>query len=102
TKGTEATWQPTGLSVVGGWGKITVKASIPGVTGGTVTSEPRWINIPGKNPGKAAITGFIKGHSDNRADASTLVHLACHESNGTFDQFSKLAQPLTTTCRHKT
>jgi hypothetical protein len=94
TTGTQATWQPSGLPVIGGWGKITVKADIPGVAGGIVTSEPRWINIPGTNPGEAAVTAFINAHSDSSADASALVHLACHESHGTFGQFGESAQPL--------
>jgi hypothetical protein len=95
TTGADEAWQPTGLPVIGGWGKTTVKAVIPGVADGTVTSEPRWINIPGTNPGEDAITAFIRANADNAADAGALVHLACHESGATFDQFRKTAQPLT-------
>ena len=94
TTGTQATWQPSDLPVIGGWGKITVKADMPGVAGGTVTSEPRWISIPGANPSKADVTHFINKSSDSSADASALVHLACHESQKTFGQFRKSAQPL--------
>src|SRR5450756_935537 len=94
TTGTAATWQlPADTPVVGGWGRLTVKAVIPGVADPTVTSEPRWVNIPGANPGEGTVASYLAANAGDNADA--LTHIACHETGGTFDQFRETAQPLT-------
>jgi hypothetical protein len=86
TTGTSASWSPDyGGMVVGGWGKLVVSASLPGVDG-TVTSDPRWINMTGQNPGKAAVLSYIATNAGQFAD--TVSHIMCLESDHTFNQFN--------------
>jgi hypothetical protein len=95
TTGTAAPWKiPPGTPVIGGWGKLTVTASIPGAAEPVVTSEPRWIDIPGTNPTKADIGSYIAGDADGGSHADALTHIACEESNHTFHQFNDDAQAL--------
>lgn len=94
TSGIAAAWQlPADTPVVGGWGRLTATADIAGVADPTVTSEPRWIDIPGTNPGQSAVAAYLADHAG--ADAGALTHIACHESGRTFDQFRETAQSLT-------
>ena len=87
--GTADSWQPDYNELLGGWGRLEVTADLPGVLDNPVTSEPRWVNIPGANPGKAAAEGFIDDHAGDLAD--TDKHIACWESGHTFNQFSSAA-----------
>jgi hypothetical protein len=86
TTGTSASWSPDFGTIVGGWGKLVVSASLPGVLGGTVTSDPRWINMTGQNPGKAAVLSYIADNAGTYAD--TVSHIMCLESDHTFNQFN--------------
>ena len=87
--GTEDPWKPDYAEILGGWGRLEVTATLPGVLGNPVTSEPRWVNIPGANPGKAAVEGFIDDQAGDLAD--TDKHIACWESGHTFNQFNPAA-----------
>jgi hypothetical protein len=86
TTGTSGSWSPDFGTIVGGWGKLVVSASLPGVLGGTVTSDPRWINMTGQNPGKAAVLSYIADNAGTFAD--TVSHIMCVESDHTFNQFN--------------
>ncbi|WP_131735434.1 hypothetical protein [Actinomadura roseirufa] len=83
TVGDSAGWTPKyGTTLLGGWGRLVVKASIPGVTGGTVTSSPRWFDMPGTNPVRSDLTAFIKTHTgNNAAQAAAITGIACKESH---------------------
>ena len=99
TTGTSASWSPDFGTIVGGWGKLVVSASLPGVLDGTVTSDPRWINMTGQNPGKAAVLSYI---ADNAPYPNTVSHIMCVESNHTFNQFNpavNAGEPATPACR---
>ena len=43
-----------------------------------VTSDPRWFQIPGTNPGKAAVVAYLKAHA--AATYNVQSHLVCVES----------------------
>ena len=90
-------WQPEYTTILGGWGRLVVTASLPGVLDNPVTSDPRWIIIPGANPGKAAVEAFIDDSAGDLAD--TVKHIDCWESGRTFNQFNPAAdrrEPATT------
>ena len=57
--GTQSAWEPSLPNIVGGWGRLVVTADLPGVLGGAVHSDPRWIDIGGTNPGTATVKNFI-------------------------------------------
>jgi hypothetical protein len=79
TTGTGEAWQPGSDTIVGGVARLTVTASLPGVTD-AVTSFPRWINIPGDSPDKATVIDYLNQYlgQDNYAD--TLSQIFCVES----------------------
>jgi hypothetical protein len=88
TTGSE-NWEPSYDNVVGGVGRLVVTASLPGVLDNPVTSDPRWINIPGTNPAPATAKKFV-----DTADpqyASTIRHIICIESD--WQQFNPNADP---------
>jgi hypothetical protein len=87
--GTEDPWKPDYTETLGGWGRLEVTATLPGVLDNPVASEPRWVNIPGANPGKAAVEGFIDDHAGDLAN--TDKHIACWESGHSFNQFNPAA-----------
>jgi hypothetical protein len=77
TTGASKAWKPAYKDIVGGVGRLTVTADLPGV--GPVTSEPRWISIPGTNPPAATAKAYV-----DQADpqyAEPIRHLVCVESN---------------------
>jgi hypothetical protein len=79
TTGPSETWQPSYDHIVGGIGRLTVTASLPGALDNPVTSDPRWIGIPGTNPPAATAKSFV-----DQADphyATTIRHIICIESN---------------------
>jgi hypothetical protein len=84
--GTSATWSPDFPEDIGGWGRLVVTASLPGVLGGTVHSDPRWINITGTNPGRASVELYIEAYAD--LYPFVIMHIDCLESNHTFNQFN--------------
>jgi len=85
-------WHPTYTRLLGGWGRLTVTANLPGVVDNPVASEPRWIDLPGTNPGPVVVKSFIQTHAGG--DANAVTHIACTESAGTYNQFRPTAQPL--------
>jgi hypothetical protein len=89
--GTTTPWQPADPVLAGGWGRLVVQARLPGVLDNPVKSDPRWINIPGANPDKAAVESYIAEQAGDLADA--VDHLDCHETGGTFRQFRASANP---------
>ena len=77
TTGTGEAWKPAYDHIVGGVGRMSVTASLPGVQD-PVTSEPRWIGIPGDNPNPVVAKNFV-----DRADpqyADPIRHIVCIES----------------------
>ena len=95
--GAATPWQPADPVLVGGWGRLAVQATLPGVLDNPVVSDPRWINIEGANPVKSAIESYIDEQADGLADA--IKHIDCHETGGTFHQFRTSAdelEPVTT------
>jgi hypothetical protein len=83
--GTSSSWSPDFSSVIGGWGRLVVTASLPGVDG-TVSSDPRWINITGTNPGRSAVENYIYAYASQFP--YTVMQIDCLESNHTFNQFN--------------
>ncbi len=83
--GTSSSWSPQFPGIVGGWGRLVVTADLPGVLDGPVRSDPRWADIAGTNPGKAAVLLYIAAHAGQFAD--TVAHIDCWESGRTFHQF---------------
>ncbi|MCP2341564.1 hypothetical protein [Actinomadura rupiterrae] len=83
TVGVSAAWTPGyGGKLIGGWGRLVVKAALPGVSGGTVTSSPRWFDMPGTDPVRGDLTDFIKASTGkNAALATTITQIACKESH---------------------
>jgi hypothetical protein len=78
TTGTGEAWQPSYSHIIGGIGRLTVSASLPGVLDNPVTSDPRWIGLPGTNPPAPTAKAFV-----NQADpqyADTIRHIVCAES----------------------
>jgi hypothetical protein len=79
--GTASQWNlPQGTPVVGGVGRLSVSANIPGVLDEPVRSEPRWISIPGTDPNPEDVNNLVS--SLDAADAGTIEHLFCWESGG--------------------
>jgi hypothetical protein len=79
--GTADPWNlPDGSPIVGGIGRLSVEASLPGVLHDPVQSEPRWINIPGTNPVPADVNTQVE--QDDPASAETVEHIFCYESGG--------------------
>lgn len=94
TTGTGEAWQLGSNPIVGGVGRLTVEASLPGVTD-TVTSFPRWINIPGNSPDKATVIDYLNQYlgPDNYAD--TISQIFCVESRWMqFGDNGKLQDPI--------
>jgi hypothetical protein len=88
TTGAEA-WQPDYTNIVGGVGRLTVSASVPGVTGkNPVTSDPRWFFIPGSKVPPATAKAFVD--SSDPQWASTIRHIICIESN--WEQFNSAVE----------
>jgi len=83
--GTSGSWSPDFSNVTGGWGRLVVTASLPGVDG-TVSSDPRWINITGTNPGRSAVENYILAYASQYP--YTVMQIDCLESNHTFNQFN--------------
>jgi hypothetical protein len=79
TTGTGQAWQPRYDHVVGGVGRLTATADLPGVLDNPVTSEPRWFNIPGTNPPAPAAKAFVD-HADPQ-HADPIRHIVCIESD---------------------
>ncbi len=52
-------WAGPHMPIIGGVGRLSATADIPGVLHEPVRSEPRWIDIPGSNPGKDVVKGFV-------------------------------------------
>jgi hypothetical protein len=78
TTGTGGAWKPSYDQIVGGVGRLTVTVSLPGVSG-TVTSFPRWINIPGGPVDKATVVSYLKQSPDAQY-ADTISQVFCDES----------------------
>ena len=94
TMGTATAWKPNYTMMVGGVARLSIVATGLPTVHSPVVSEPRWFDIPGENPSKAAIMAFTK--QKDPANADTLDHLFCHESN--FEQFNpnrELREPPT-------
>jgi hypothetical protein len=87
TTGTGQPWKPSYDQIIGGVGRLTVTASLPGVLEPMVTSFPRWINIPGDNPQVGPVDDFVR--KANPQWAGTINHIICHESST--QQFSPRA-----------
>ena len=91
--GTQTPWNlPQDSPIIGGVGRLSVSADLPGVLDDPVQSEPRWINIPGNNPDPAAVNDKVV--SLDSADADTIEHIFCHESGGkgiNYPQFNPVA-----------
>jgi hypothetical protein len=85
TTGTSQAWQPGNDQIVGGVARLTVTASLPGVTD-TVTSFPRWVNITGSPLGKAPVLAYLQQSSDAQY-AGTISQIFCVESR--WQQFSQ-------------
>lgn len=88
TTGTGEAWQPGNDQIVGGVGRLTVTASLPGVLDNPVTSFPRWINISGGPLGKAAVLSYLQQSSDAQY-AGTISQIFCVESR--WQQFNQSA-----------
>ncbi len=84
TTGTAEAWHPSYHHIVGGVGRLTVTASLPGVLGDPVTSDLRWINILGTGPEAAVAKSFVDQAEPQYA--TTIRHIICIESN--WQQFS--------------
>jgi len=78
TTGTGEAWQPTYDHIVGGVGRLSVTADLPGVLDEPVTSEPRWIRISGENPNAAVAKSFVDQADPQYADP--IRHIVCIES----------------------
>lgn len=91
--GTQTPWNlPQGSPVIGGAGRLSVSANLPGVLDDPVKSEPLWINIPGANPGPAAVNSKIAELDAH--DSHELRHLFCWESGARgagYPQFNQRA-----------
>jgi hypothetical protein len=81
TKGTGEAWKPSFDEIVGGVGRLTVTASLPGVPG-TVASFPRWINIPGSGLPDATVEDYVNQHAAAQY-APTISQVFCYESSWT-------------------
>jgi hypothetical protein len=96
--GTQTPWNlPQSSPIVGGIGRLSVSASLPGVLDGPVQSEPRWTSIPGTNPAPAAVNSEVA--SLDATDAGTIEHIFCHESGGhgvSYPQFKPTANKTET------
>lgn len=87
TLGTAA-WRPKYTTVLGGWGRLTATANLPGVLDDPVTSDPRWVSVPGTNPSRPSVASFI---GINAGKLATVVeHIDCLSG---FRQFSPTADP---------
>jgi hypothetical protein len=94
TTGTSEAWQPSYDQIVGGVGRLTVEASLPGVTD-TVTSFPRWINIPGNSPDKATVIDYLNQYLGPNNYADTISQIFCVESRWMqFGNNGKLQDPI--------
>ena len=74
-------WHPTYTKFAGGWARLEVSATLPGVDG-PVTSDPRWFDVPGTNPSAKDIIDYTATKAA-AADVPTLSHIFCHESTYT-------------------
>jgi hypothetical protein len=74
-------WHPAYTKFAGGWARLVVSANLPGVDG-TVTSDPRWFDMPGTNPSAGDIVTYAatKVHAP---DVPVLSHIFCHGSTYT-------------------
>jgi hypothetical protein len=90
TTGTGDAWQPKYDQIVGGVGRMTVTASLPGVLD-PVTSEPRWINVPGSYLLPATAKSFVDQHVPDKQYADTIKHIICVESSHIWQQFNPKA-----------
>jgi hypothetical protein len=88
--GTNVPWKPDYIALVGGWGHLVVTATLPGVEHNPVTSDPRWIDIAGGNPGVPAVKAFIDGHAGEFA--GTVTQIDCYESGRTLNQFKPVSE----------
>ena len=82
-------WAGPHMPIIGGVGRLSATADIPGVLHEPVRSEPRWIDIPGSNPGKDVVKGFVD--RNDPANAPVEVKIFCWESGHTFNQFNPAA-----------
>jgi len=90
TTGTKLAWSPQAGTIVGGVGRLVVTANLPGVKDNPVTSDPRWIDLPGANPDLADAKAFVDQHEPTYAN--TVRHIFCWESwHHTWNQFSPKA-----------
>ena len=71
-------WHPSYSVSAGGYARLQVEATLPGVLDNPVTSDPRWFQIPGTNPGKAAVVAYLKANA--AATYNVQSHLVCVES----------------------
>lgn len=88
TKG-PAPWDGDFKTIEGGFGRISVSATVPGVLDEPVQSEPRWVNIYGTNPSIATIKAYVS--AKDPANAPVEDKLFCHESR--FMQFDPAPDP---------
>jgi hypothetical protein len=92
-------WEGDFTAIVGGFGRLSVSAIVPGVLDEPVQSEPRWIDIPGTNPSVAAIKAYVS--KQDPANASIEDKIFCHESRFTqFNPSPDPREPATTTVPH--
>jgi hypothetical protein len=84
TSGPGEAWKPSYEHIVGGIGRLTVTADLPGVLDNPITSEPRWIRISGTNPPAVAAKAYVDENEPQYAD--TIRHIVCHESR--WNQFN--------------
>jgi hypothetical protein len=92
-------WAGDFTAIEGGFGRMTVSADLPGVLDEPVQSEPRWIDIPGTNPGFPSIEAYVS--AQDPADAPVENELFCHESRFTqFNPDPEAREPATTTVPH--
>jgi len=78
TTGASASWNPQSGNLVGGVGRLIVTANVPGAHHNPVTSDPRWIDIPGANPSLATAQHYVDQHESTYA--SVVRHIFCWES----------------------
>lgn len=87
TTGTASAWNPQDGTLVGGVGRLIVSARLPGVLDNPITSDPRWIDIPGTNPDVAVAKAFVDQHE--AIYAGLVRHIIfCWESLRTWHQFA--------------
>ncbi len=92
-------WAGNFSAIEGGFGRMTTSADIPGVLDEPVQSEPRWMDIPGTNPGVPTIEAYVS--AQDPADAPVENELFCHESRFTqFNPGPEPREPATTTVPH--